>query len=182
MKNGFFRFLLAVYSFFMTIVSMIALLISLKIIAFDVFYDIGVSMLTSAKSSLIVTITAFISAVLSLLFLIFSISAGKKQKAIVKQTEIGEIMISLNTFENIALSVVRRIAGLKDSKAYVRRNDELLSMKIVTSVVPDINIPSIAEEIQNKVKSTIEKSTGIEVKNIKVHIDNLYFGYKPRVE
>ena len=50
--------------------------------------------------------------------------------------------------------------------------------------MPEINMPSVSEELQGKIKKTVEESSGIGVKEVKVIIDGIYSGpgYKPRVE
>ena len=44
------------------------------------------------------------------------------------------------------------------------------------------NIPLLSEDIQGKVKNAIEESFGIKVNEVKVLIENIYTGFKSRVE
>jgi len=53
---------------------------------------------------------------------------------------------------------------------------------IKTIVMPDINIPALLEDIQLKVKKSVEETTGIVVNEVKVSVENTYTGYRSRVE
>ncbi len=48
--------------------------------------------------------------------------------------------------------------------------------------MPEMNLPSLSEDIQRKVKKLIEENAGVSVKNVKVTVDNIYTGYRSRVE
>jgi len=52
---------------------------------------------------------------------------------------------------------------------------------IKTIVMPDINIPALLEDIQLKVKKSVEETTGIVVNEVKVSVENTYTGYSPEL-
>ena len=94
----------------------------------------------------------------------------------------GEIRISLNTIENIALSASRRLNGVKETKTYVSKIGEDVSIYIKAVVLSDIHIPTLSEELQSKVKKAVEETSGINVTDVKVSVENIFTGYKSRVE
>jgi len=119
---------------------------------------------------------------LSLMFLLSGVKSDKDKKYISKYNNVGETRISLNTIESIALAASRKLGGVKDNKAYVKKQGENVVIFIKTIVMPDINIPALLEDIQMKVKKSVEETTGIGVNEVKVSVENTYTGYRSRVE
>ena len=79
-------------------------------------------------------------------------------------------------------SIFEKIAGIRDNKAYVTKQGDHVSVYIKTIVMPDVNIPALLEDIQLKVKKSVEETTGIAVNEVKASVENIYTGYKSRVE
>lgn len=184
MNNIFFRILLAIYAFSLTLLSigvMYVTILPYKLQVKVVEYITG-SLIISPSGRLIILITAFIFFTMSMMFLLSGLKRDKNKKAISKNTNIGEIKISLNTIENIALAASRFINGVKDSKAYVFSGGDKVTITIKAIVIPDVNIPALSEDIQIRVKKSVEDSTGIPVNDVKVYIENISSGTKPRVE
>jgi uncharacterized alkaline shock family protein YloU len=183
MNNIFFRVLLAIYAFCWTIASLFAITIALKPDVFNwLSYYISDVILRSPGTKFAMLLISFIFFILSLTFLFSGFRSDKDKKAVSKHTNIGEIKISLNSLENIALTASRRLSGVKDTKAYIYKRDGNVSIVIKAVVLADINIPLLSEDIQVKVKKSVEESTGIVVEEVKVVVENIYTGYKSRVE
>lgn len=179
------RVLLTIYAFCLAIISVIAMLINIKPEIFDSIYSfIAYDVLGKTKASIAMFIVAFIFFTLSITFLLSGLKSDKDKKAVSKHTNIGEIKISLNTIENIALGASRRSNGIKDTKASVEKHDDSVKIAIRAVVMPDINIPAISEDIQNKVKKSVEESSGISVSGVNVIVDDIHSvtTYRPRVE
>lgn len=181
--NIFFRILLAVYAFCLTIASLIIMAFTFWPAIFDaISHYVKYVVLSSRNASIIMFIIAFAFFALSITFLMSGFRGDKDKKSVSKHTNIGEIKISLDTIENLALAASRKLNGVKESKAYVAKLAEGVSIVIKTVVLADINIPALSEDIQVKVKRTVEESSGIKVSDVKVVVDNIYTGYKSRVE
>jgi len=180
--NIFFRILLAVYAFFLTILSVFTMLITFQPSIFTWLSQIIVDVLNTRNGPLIMFIIAFLFFGLSLTFLLSGLKSSKDKKAVSKHTNIGEIMISLDTLENIALTASRKLNGVRESKAGIYKGEEGVSVAIRAVVLPDINIPLLSEDIQVKVKKAIEDSAGIKVQDVRVVVENVYGGYRSRVE
>jgi len=131
-----------------------------------------------------VFITALVFFVLSIVFLLSGVKSNKDKKAVSKHTNIGEIRISLNSIENIAINASRKVNGVKDSKTFVKKAEDGVEIEVRTVVMPDMSIPVISEDVQAKVKKAVEDTAGVLVKQVKVIVDSIYGGvtYKPRVE
>ncbi|MEI6132491.1 MAG: alkaline shock response membrane anchor protein AmaP [Bacillota bacterium] len=103
-------------------------------------------------------------------------------RGISRRNDFGEFNVSLHAIENIALAEARRISGLKVLKTPVRKSDKGIFVTVKASIMMDENIPEISKAIQERVKVAIEKSTEIDVVEVKVHISDIFVPNKPRVE
>jgi uncharacterized alkaline shock family protein YloU len=181
--NIIFRVLLAIYAFCLTIIS---LLVMMVVIWTPLFYAmdnyVRYILFNSRTAPILLFLIAFVFFALSITFLLSGVRSNKDKKAVSKHTNIGEIKISLDTVENLSLAASRRLNGVKDSKAYVLKHEDSVSVIIKVVVLPDINIPLLSEDLQVKVKRSVEDSSGIKVSDVKVLVDNIYTGYKSRVE
>ena len=181
--NIIFRILLAVYAFCLTILSLISMMsvFNPEIFKWMTTYLIE-NVLYNRNASIAMFIISFIFFSLSLTFLMSGFKSTKDKKGVSKHTNIGEIKISLDTLESIALGASRKLNGVKESKAFLTKSEDGVSVLVRAVVMPDINIPLLSEDIQVKVKKAIEDSSGIKVNEVKVTVENIYTGYKARVE
>jgi uncharacterized alkaline shock family protein YloU len=181
--NIFFRILLAIYAFCLMVVSVISMIITFQPQLFDTVSSyISKELKTSHSLPLIILITSFVFFLISLMFLLSGVKSGRDKRAVSKHTNIGEIKISLDTIENIALAASRKLSGVRETKAYISRIQDNVSILIKAVVLPDINIPVLSEDMQVKVKKSVEECSGVKVSEVKILIDNLHSGYKSRVE
>jgi len=122
------------------------------------------------------TAVIIVSAVILLISLRFLYVAlrrgGGAAPSIDQRTEFGDIRISLETVENLALKAASRHRGVQDLRARIRVTDA------------GIDIPALSEEIQRSVRDHVEEITGIPVANVAVYIANIVRTqtFKNRVE
>lgn len=180
--NIFFRILLTVYAICLTVIAMIVMVISVRPAVFDAITNYLNNVLAYPYTNFIMFVIAFIFLALSLIFLLSGIKKYKDKKAVSKFSSIGEIKISLDTIENIALAVSRNINGIREAKTYSVKKNGSVSVELKIVVLSDVNIPVVSEDLQKKVKQSVEKSTGIEVGDVLVTVENVYTGYRSRVE
>lgn len=174
--NIFFRVLLALYAFCLAIFSAIAMLVTIRTDFFTTIYDYLDANILSVESHgprIALFVCAFLFFILSLMFLLSGVRSSKDKKAVSKHTSIGEIRISLGSIENIVLTASRKITGVRETKAYVRKVNDTVSIAVKVVVAPDINIPAVSEEIQTRVKTSVEDSSGIPVKDVRVVVENI---------
>lgn len=133
-----------------------------------------------------VIITATILLLISIRFLIVSVRRdGNSAPSINQRTEHGDIRISVETVENLALKAASRTRGVKDLRARVRVGEAGLEILIRAFVDGEGSIPTLSEEMQRTVSEQIEEATGIPVANVSVFIANVTQApttYKSRVE
>jgi uncharacterized alkaline shock family protein YloU len=102
-----------------------------------------------------------------------------------QHTDFGDIRISVDTVENLALKAAQRSRGVKDIKARVSVGPNGLEIIIRTLVDGENSIPNLSEEIQRTVKTHIEEVTGIPVAAVSVFVANIIqtnHAFKSRVE
>ncbi len=181
--NIIFRILLAVYAFCLTIISLIAMFMTLRPTIFkDVSDYVFNDVLVSRNASIFMFLFELIFFVLSIIFLFSGFRSNKERKVISKYSNLGEIKISLISIESISLATAKKLNSIKDIKAHVSKDQDnvIITLKIIVN--PEINIPMLSEDLQTKVKKAVEESTNIKVTTIKVLVDNISTGYKSRVE
>lgn len=183
-----FRILIAIYS----LLSMLLSIFVLNITVFERPFLYKVLSIASADFNVTwidSKWTAFFMFLLSVIWLIMNIyifvegvRGGRDHASVVKETDVGLIKISSQTFENISINVIRRITGIRDAKAYIRIKENDVSITVRAVFLSDVNIPLLSEEAQNRIKQTVETSTGVVVSKVVVLVDSVYTVYKGRVE
>ena len=118
-------------------------------------------------------------------FFYLSIRRGRgNAPSIDQRTDHGDIRISLDTVENLALKAAGRVRGGKDLKARVSVADVGLEIVIRAVVDGESAIPELAEEMQRQVKDYVEQITGIPVSYVSVFVANVVQpnSFRSRVE
>jgi uncharacterized alkaline shock family protein YloU len=163
---------------------MFAMLVTIRSdILTDTYTYLFREVLANRNPSIVMFIISSIFFCLSLTFLLSGFKPEGDKKAIVKYNKNGDIRITLNSIENIALATSRKLSGIRDSKAYVTKVGESVSITVKAIVFPEINIPLLSEDLQGKVKSSVEECTGVQVDSVKVLVESIFTGYKSaRVE
>lgn len=121
----------------------------------------------------------------TLRFFYVAVRRGRGQTPSIDQrTDFGDIRISLETVENLALKSAGRVRGVKDMKARVSVSDAGLDIVVRAIVDGENSIPELSEEMQRSVKGHIEDITGIPVANVSVFVANVMQSqtFKSRVE
>ncbi|MEI7024663.1 alkaline shock response membrane anchor protein AmaP [Paenibacillus sp. y28] len=179
------RLLLFVYSIIIGVISVAVLLLSSAIIpketsslALDkVYLEPSV-----AYPTIIVSVVMLL---LSLRMFYITVRRGRSQAPSIDQrTDYGDIRISLETVENLALKAAGRVRGVKDLKTRVNVTDSGLDIVIRAVVDGESSIPDLTEEVQRNVKLHVEEITGIPVAGVAVFVANILQTntFKSRVE
>jgi uncharacterized alkaline shock family protein YloU len=96
--------------------------------------------------------------------------------SIAQKTAFGEVKISINSLKRLVLQVVRKIGEIKEVKTQInllKTGD--INIDLHLSVKQDVNIPELSEKIQKRLKDYLLETSGIEVKEIKIHIDKIFY-------
>ncbi|HHX88048.1 MAG TPA: alkaline shock response membrane anchor protein AmaP [Firmicutes bacterium] len=110
------------------------------------------------------------------LFLLLAIgfrSSRRPAETILQYSELGEVRISIAAIENMVLRVTQQHNAIKESNRKVVKTPRGLVVYLRAKVMPDLNLPSLASELQQNVNSYIEEVTGIKVAEVKVLVENI---------
>jgi uncharacterized alkaline shock family protein YloU len=148
----------------------------------------GVGLATGDAGAVQATViaVAVVLVLVSLRFFVLSVRAGGAVPPSINQrTDYGEIRISMETVENLALKAASRVRGAKDLKARVQVTESGLEVMIRAFADGEGSIPALSEEIQRTVAAHVEETTGIPVADVSVFIANIAQApttFKSRVE
>ncbi|MGD9678021.1 MAG: alkaline shock response membrane anchor protein AmaP [Vulcanibacillus sp.] len=117
---------------------------------------------------------SIIFVIIGIFLVIRSMYSKKEMTFSTNSTDYGQIKISLETLENIALGSVLSVKGPKEPKVKVRiEEDESAAFIIKVLVDGETPIPQLSEEIQHNVKDNIEKITGLSVNQVHIVVTNV---------
>ncbi|TLS52999.1 alkaline shock response membrane anchor protein AmaP [Paenibacillus antri] len=179
------KLFLFLYSVAILIFSGIGLIVSMEWVApafAESFVD-AIYMTGPAKYAAIAVCAALF--LLSIRFLFVSLRKSRERSGSIDQrTEFGDIRISLETVENLALKAANRVRGVKDLRARVRVDDSGLDIQLRSVVDGESSIQQLTEEMQRGVKEHVEDITGIPVATVTVYVANVVQSqtFKARVE
>ena len=177
------RFILTVYAFFVTLLSVIAMMVTLRIDVFNrVVRFLYSDVVEDGRYKLLFFVMELFFFCTSVVFLLSGFKNSKRKSPVIKDTMLGQVKISLDTIESIVLWTIRKMSFVKESKVYVENREGKLFIVIKLIIAMDINIPTLVEEVQQKSKVAIESNTDIEVGKIHVIVDNISSLGKVRVE
>ena len=145
------------------------------ILPFDV---VGIFSLNNINRAINTIIGNYLYSIGGVIILILSIKSlfsritknSNRQNHIVTPMNFGDLRISDEAIEGLTQNVISRIVGIRSSKIAVDFSDGYIFIEIKGQVAPEVNIPSITDEIQNGVKDTVESHTGIQVSRVNVDI------------
>ena len=118
-------------------------------------------------------------------FLLFSLAIYLIQKknrlntlnlSVTQKTSFGEVKISLNSLKHLIFKVLKKIEKIKESKSSINiLRTGGINIDVHLVLKEDVNIPEISEKIQKELKDYLLETTGIEVKEIKIYIDKVFY-------
>jgi len=101
---------------------------------------------------------------------------NKGDLSVVQKTSFGEIKISIGSIKRLALKVVKGMEGITETRIEVNiLKSGGINIDLHLSVKQDVNIPEFSERIQRKLKEHLLETSGIEAKEIKIHIDKIFY-------
>lgn len=131
--------------------------------------------LGAAQAYPVVLLAGAANIIISLLMLLgIGFRSSKKQaETVLQYSELGEVRISITAIENMVLRVTQRHEAVKESSRKVVNTPQGLVIYVKAKVLPDLNLPDLASELQKNINSYIEEITGIKVMEVKVLMENI---------
>ncbi|MBO8170364.1 MAG: alkaline shock response membrane anchor protein AmaP [Bacillaceae bacterium] len=178
--NLFDRLILTLYSLLLTLFSLLVMAVSLQLIPIE-YVDVALEDLyESDRVQLTYFITALIFFVISLRFLFMGYKRNKPAPSIVQFGELGDIKITLDTIETLAVKASKKIRAIRDLKAKVQPTENGTIIHLKVSVDGETPIPQLTDELQKNVKHDIEHIAGIQVEKVTVVVSEVQRTPMPR--
>jgi uncharacterized alkaline shock family protein YloU len=171
------RILLTLYTLFGILLSLVLLGVALNILHTDLWSDAGFGW-----PSLILSAVAVVLFLVSVRLLVVGFSKKKPVSALLTNTDLGVIRVSINTLDTLTQKAVRSFQEVKDIKSVVLSDAEGIRVQLKISVLPDVAMPELSGNIQAKVKEYVEALSGITVKEVQVYIESLSIAKQTRVD
>ncbi|MBA7548988.1 hypothetical protein ES705_41456 [subsurface metagenome] len=100
----------------------------------------------------------------------------KGNLSVVQKTSFGEIKISIGSIKHLTLKVVKVMGDITETRSEVNiLKSGGINIDLHLSVKQDVNIPELSEKVQRKLKEYLLETSGIETKEIKIHIDKIFY-------
>ncbi|HHU85613.1 MAG: alkaline shock response membrane anchor protein AmaP [Pelotomaculaceae bacterium] len=110
-----------------------------------------------------------------------SLSRPRGKHVVLAETSLGQVKVSFQAIESLVEKVVSQFNGIRDVKPRIIAVPQGVGIQVRASVTPDVNVPEVSREIQNRIKERILEVTGITVNTVKISVENISLN-KPRVE
>jgi len=121
-------------------------------------------------------------AILALLaaYLVTIILRQKGEPAVVHQAELGAVRIGVNTIKGWVAKRAQEVEGVKEASVTAVQT-EPLQLRVELQILPDHNVPHLAEELQQQVKEYLADTMGISVSRVEVLVRGIGGSAKARV-
>ncbi len=118
--------------------------------------------------------------ILLAVYLLLIITRQKSEPAVVHQAELGAVRIGVNTIKGLINKKAHDVKGVRESTVTVVQTEPLL-VRLELQILPDYNVPSLAEELQQQVKEYLAETMGIEVAGVEILVRGIGETARPRV-
>ena len=95
---------------------------------------------------------------------------GREVQAIVQETELGQVEVSLKAVANLVQRAAREIPGIRDLTPVIKVEPEGLDIRVVVQVVPERSIPALAAQVQSQIRDYLTETIGCPVHRVMVEV------------
>ena len=130
-------------------------------------------------------IEAGIGALLLLLvawYLVTQSLAQPEARSIVRDTSLGSVHIQFRALENLVTRTAQEVKGVRDVEASIRAHGEGVGVGVSFNVLPDVKIPELSDEVQERVEQAVREMAGLLVTDVAIEVRNVVGQPKARVE
>lgn len=184
--NLFDRFILTLYSLALVVISVFVMAMSLNLVSYQWVMSSLDDVYASTRVSLTYFVAAVIFLIISLKFLLTSLRGkGRRMDAsnttVCKPTEHGDVQITVETLESLAMHAARRVRGVRELKVEVRPKENGTFVRVRTLVDGVTSIPALVEQVQHNIKEHVESIAGVTITEVTVIVKDVASGAGGRV-
>ncbi|MDA8213443.1 MAG: alkaline shock response membrane anchor protein AmaP [Clostridia bacterium] len=173
------RALLTVYSF---ITGSLSVVFFLVVLGWEAPLRIWGTMAQSSQQQAVLAVIIALIFLASVKLLLSSLQKRVVSHTIIKDTPLGQIHITVEALENLVLKTGYQVTGVKELKPRIIMGDSGISVILKAIVSSDLNIPSVSDQLQLRIKDYLAEVAGIEVRGVKILVTNISGEGRARVE
>ncbi|HHV43164.1 MAG TPA: alkaline shock response membrane anchor protein AmaP [Firmicutes bacterium] len=121
-------------------------------------------------NSLIPAVIGFLVLLLGVYLFLLALRGLPEERFIEQEASLGVVRISFRALERLIYKAVRQLSGVRDLDITLKAAPEGLVVAIGLEVQPDLNIPSVVEEVQSSIAEYLLRTTGISVGRVYVEV------------
>lgn len=111
--------------------------------------------------------------VVSCCLMFFGIKKEQLKTAVIASLDSGSISIAINALEDLAKRFVKQTGAVKGEAIKVLSLGEQVELDIKISILPEVSIPQITQELQAGLIEYIETYSGIKVKQAMITVASI---------
>lgn len=119
---------------------------------------------------------------IAMYLLAWSVRRRHTARAIIQETDLGTVRISLKAVEALVQRAARQVQGVREVKVDLRQEKQGLSILLTVTVAPDEALPAVSDEVQRRVSQYITETVGVTVSRVSVSFRAVVETGKTRVE
>ena len=171
------RFNLALFSTIILIISVIVCLLAFGWLDMD----LAIGQITKLQDNTVVintsigvSIVLILLAIKSIFFNSYSKEKAENKDGILLENENGKLLVSRDTIESLANTVVRSFDSAETVTTRVEVDEEShIKIFITLFVYPDAVIKDLSNKLQKNVKDAIKKSLDLDVTEVNIKVKNV---------
>ena len=176
-KGSFSNLIFVLFSVITVFISGIFLALSLRLFSLESFFFKTNYWIYSNFFNQIILGLVGVLLIFLVIYLIWQkAQIDKGNLSVVQRTSFGEIKISIESIKRLTLKVVKGIGEITETRPEVNiLKSGGINIDLHLSVKQDVNIPELSEKVQRKLKEYLLETSGIETKQIKIHVDKIFY-------
>lgn len=147
--------------------------ILLALVGAHVLGNGSVPLLIETPDDIVAVIAGVIVVLIALRFLFYRIGRPQVSDFIALTGEHGHIRISYDTLRQLANRRGSQVRGAEGFDTRIRPGQDGVVILVRMQVLPDVDISETSREVQSVVKEYVERTSGVTVENVYVHVTEL---------
>ncbi len=174
--NFFFRVLTAIYAVIAAVLSALVMIspFSDKSLMKSFLDWADVTLYRSDKYNVVIFLLGLVLLLINLAILFSGLRFRGVNKYICYKNDGGQIRVSSNSVENIALGLARKSKNVREAKSKVKFRNGSVEILMKLSVYPDTHVPNLSRLLQIQIKDAVESMTEITVSNVDINIEGVH--------
>lgn len=137
---------------------------------------------TNTWTKILVTVIAFAFIVVSLVLMFARANKKEPKSALITQTGIGAVSISLSAIEDMATKHMLANDAVRNARVNVSAKEAKINLSCKLAVSEGTNIPEVLQAMQVSTKQEVETYAGVEIGKISMLVEKTSQVIKARVE